>query len=95
VIDKAFLPIGEATFGGGVATLAGDTSALKTAWKKSQRENPVGAVGSRGDAVNDGDALAQFRLKAVDRGSIRSVRTLARMYCRLFRRPWPARMSTE
>ncbi|HEV7684671.1 MAG TPA: hypothetical protein VGO68_21355 [Pyrinomonadaceae bacterium] len=62
-----FVPIGEATFGGGVATLVGDTSGLKTAWNKVADGKILwGAVASRGDALADGDALAQFRLTTVE-----------------------------
>jgi hypothetical protein len=63
---KQFLPIGYVTFGGGVATFDGDISALKTAWNSIPGSQIFwGAIGSRGDAVNDGDSLAQSRLRAL------------------------------
>jgi uncharacterized repeat protein (TIGR01451 family) len=66
-LPKVYLPIGEATFAGGVATLVGDTSALKTAWEKIPNGEILWAgIGSRGDALTDGAALAQFRLKALE-----------------------------
>jgi hypothetical protein len=62
---KQFLPVGYVAFGGGVATFSGDISALKTAWNSIPGTIFWGAIGSRGDAVNDGDSLAQSRLRAL------------------------------
>lgn len=64
---QPLLPIGYVSFGGGVATLVGDIGALKNAWKNIPGSVIIwGAIGSRGDAVNDGDILAQSRLRALE-----------------------------
>src|SRR5262249_21210055 len=59
--------LGEVTFGAGVATLVGDSSAVKSNWQKIPGGMIVwGAIGSAGDAVNDGDNLARTRLQGLE-----------------------------
>ncbi|HEX3146060.1 MAG TPA: DUF11 domain-containing protein, partial [Pyrinomonadaceae bacterium] len=66
-LPKVFLPIGEVTFGGGVVTFVGDISALKNAWKKIPDGKIVwGAIGSRDEAMTDGESLAVGRLKTLE-----------------------------
>ena len=64
---KGFLgPIGTATFDSGSSTISGDISALKSAWKKIVGGKILwGAIGSRGEALSDGEALAKARVSAL------------------------------
>lgn len=64
---ESLKPLGEVTFGAGVATLVGDSSAVKSGWQKIPGGMIVwGAIGSAGEAVNDGDTLARTRLQALE-----------------------------
>ena len=60
-------PTGVVTFGGGVATLVGDSSAVQNAWLKIPGGKIVWAgIGSGGDAVNDGETLARNRVQSLE-----------------------------
>ncbi len=64
---KTFVePIGIATFDSDSASIAGDISALKSAWRKVDQAKIVwGAIGSGGAALNDGEAVATARLSSL------------------------------
>jgi hypothetical protein len=64
---KGFSLIGEVSFGSGSANFTSDLSTLKSKWTKvSGGQILWGAIGSRGDAANDGESLSQNRLKALE-----------------------------
>lgn len=59
-------PIGIATFDSASASIAGDISALKSAWRKVDQARIVwGAIASGGAALNDGEAVATARLSTL------------------------------
>lgn len=64
---KTFVePIGIATFDSGSASIAGDISALKSAWRKVDQAKIVwGAIAASGAALNDGEAVAAARLSSL------------------------------
>ena len=68
--DAAFTtflePIGIATFDSSSASIAGDISSLKSAWRKIDGGKIVwGAIGSTGAALSDGEALASARVSSL------------------------------
>jgi hypothetical protein len=64
---KTFVePIGIATFDSGSASIAGDISALKSAWRKVDQTKIVwGAIAGSGAALADGEAVATARLSSL------------------------------
>jgi hypothetical protein len=62
-----FKAIGEVSFVAGTATFEGDQTTLKNAWTKIKGGQILwGAIGSRGDAANDGETLSRNRLTALE-----------------------------
>lgn len=59
---KRFRRVGDVSFGGGVATVAGDTTALKAGWQ-TVPDNLIlwGGIGSHEEALGDGEALGKAR----------------------------------